>query len=138
MAIPSDANARKYYRVAKQRLSEAQILVKNELWAAAIYLTGYSIECVLKSLLITLTPKNQRANIMVSMRDDFGHSLRRLRAGVIARGARIPATVASHLLFASTWSPDLRYEPGPGDPAEAARFLSAAKVVMAWADGRIS
>jgi len=135
VAFPSDIN--KFSRVAKQRLTEAQILLKNELWAAAIYLAGYAIECSLKALLISLTPAGARPTIVKSLKDDFGHNLRRLRAGVVSKKVNIPENVASALLFASSWSPDLRYEPGPGDPEEANRFIAAAKVVVEWASARI-
>lgn len=137
MALPKDVNARKYYRVARQRLEEAEILIRNNLWAAAIYLTGYAVECSLKALIITVTPLNQGGKVIVSLKDDFGHSLRRLRAGIIKLGINPPRPVVNALLFTSSWSPELRYEPGPGDPAEAGAFLAAAVLVTDWAYQRM-
>jgi hypothetical protein len=56
MPLPQDLNARKYYRVAKQRLAEAElILVKLQLAAAAQYLAGYAVECTLKALLLVMS-----------------------------------------------------------------------------------
>jgi len=137
MAIPLDSDARKYYRVAKQRLVEAEIFMRNDLPAAAIYLAGYSIECILKSLLLVVTPPGGRQDMLKSLKDDFGHNLPRLRAGLIERGARPPKNVAGELVFVTSWSPELRYEPGPGDPEEAERFVTAAKRIVVWADGRM-
>jgi hypothetical protein len=138
MAPPQDLDARKYYRAAKQRLLEAElILAKAELPAASIYLAGYAIECILKAFLLTLTPPTERAEVRRALREDFGHNLRRLRAGLVLRGANPPRDVTRDLLFASSWSPALRYEPGPAKPAEAKRFLDAARAVVVWADRRM-
>ena len=105
--------------------------------SAAVYLLGYAIECILKALLIELSPINEREETLRSLKEDFGHNLRRLRAGVVGRGVAIPRPVLSHLLFVSSWSPELRYEPGPGDRREAERFLTATKDIVTWADGSI-
>lgn len=138
MVVPRDIHARKYYRVAKQRLEEGElVLVKLDRPSAAVYLLGYAIECILKALLIELSPINEREETLRSLKEDFGHNLRRLRAGVVGRGVAIPRPVLSHLLFVSSWSPELRYEPGPGDRREAERFLAATKDIVTWADGSI-
>lgn len=138
MGMPLDPNARKYYRVAFQRIEEAEIiLMKVRLPAVTIYLTGYSVECILKSLLIVVTPIKDRIVMFASLKNDFGHNLRRLRAGVIERRLNLPDTVSRALVFVSTWSPELRYEPGPGDVKEARRFLRAARSIVEWADGRM-
>src|SRR5437016_5864748 len=138
MPMPRDPDARKYYRAALQRLREAELIFDNlGLSAAAIYLTGYSIECILKALLLNMTRAKDRTTLLGSLRSDFGHNLRRLRTETFARGATPPLGVARDLLFVSSWSPDLRYEPGPGDPVEAERFLRAARSIVVWADGRI-
>ena len=138
MTLPRDPDARKYYRVAGQRLLEAELVFRKiGLSAAAIYLTGYSVECILKALILVLTAPRQRANTLQLLREDFGHGLRRLRVAVVQRGPDIPRAVSRELVYLSSWSPELRFEPGPGDPKQAARFLAAARAVFAWADGRI-
>lgn len=135
MGVPKDVDARKFYRVSKQRLEDAELnLVRIDRPAAAIYLSGYSVECILKALLLVLYPAGERQDALRSLKDDFGHNLRRLRAGVISRGVNIPREVARELLFVSSWSPELRYEPGPGDRKEAERFVAAAKSIIRWAD----
>jgi hypothetical protein len=138
MVVPRDIHARKYYRVAKQRLEEGElVLVKLDRPSAAVYLLGYAIECILKALLIELAPTNERDETRRALKEDFGHNLRRLRAGVVQRGVAVPRPILSQLLFVSSWSPELRYEPGPGDRREAERFLAATKDIVIWADGSI-
>src|SRR5437868_128618 len=138
MSMPRDVDARKYYRTAIQRLREAELIFgKLGLSSAAVYLAGYSVECILKALLLHMATETDRGTLLGSLRHDLGHNLRRLRAGVLYRGATLPPVVARDLLLVSSWSPDLRYEPGPGDAVEAERFLRAARSIVYWADGRI-
>ena len=144
MGVPKDLNARKYYRVAKQRLEEAElILTKLQLPAAAQYLAGYGVECILKTLPLVTTPERQRpAMADLIKRDDkkenrFGHNLRGLRAGLTKRGVSFPREVISGLTFVLTWSPDARYEPGLGSFSDATQFLKAVRSVVIWADGRM-
>ena len=119
-------------------MAEAElILSKVYLPAAATYLAGYGVECVLKALMIVVSPLKERPELLDVLKKDFGHSLHRLRLGLIERGVHVSATVTRTLTYLSTWSPDLRYDPGPGDPREAARFLKEARAIVVWADRRI-
>lgn len=138
MGIPRDADARKYYRVAKQRLEDAELLQREKIerYAASIYLAGYVIECVLKSLLLHTTRKN-RPEMRRALKEDFGHNLRRLHDRLTELGLSMPKNISGNLLFVASWSPELRYEPGPGNPTDAKKFLSCAKAIVEWADGRM-
>jgi hypothetical protein len=142
MGMPTDKDARKFARVAKQRLEEARTIhAKVHLSAAAEYLGGYAVECVLKALLLVVTPPQERSDSGQSaiewLKKEFGHDLALLRFGLDQRGTRMPANVAKQFVFVSTWDPQSRYEPGPGDPERAERFLAAAGAIVAWADGRM-
>ena len=142
MGSPKQIDARRYSRVAKQRLDEADLILQRlELWAVAQYVGGYAVECMLKALVIEVTPQNRRPpagdDMLAWMKKDFGHDLNALRAYAGRRGARMPRDVSSDFVFVSTWDPQSRYEPGPGNAAEASRFLRAAKSVLKWADRRI-
>jgi hypothetical protein len=131
-------DARRYYRAAGQRLLEADVILKKVgLPAASVYLAGYGVECMPKALLLERTPAPQRPALIGALKGHFGHSFVRLRAGLIARGVTVPRDVLTDLVLVSSWSPDLRYEPGPGDVRTAERFLRVADRVMSWADGRI-
>lgn len=45
-----------FFKVALQRFEEAQILLKNKKNVGAMYLAGYTVECMLKPLLLRPTP----------------------------------------------------------------------------------
>ena len=140
MATPKDNDARKFWRLAKQRLTEAKQVLQIQLWALAEYVGGYAVECSLKALVLGVTPENERPKAGEAtiewMKTEFGHELDNLRRHLSARGARMPSDVAREFLFVATWNPQQRYEPGPGDPKRAERFIRAADSVVKWADGR--
>ena len=50
MGLPKPIEARLYYRAAKQRFDDAQLLLGAGRTTAAIYLAGYTVECFLKAL----------------------------------------------------------------------------------------
>jgi HEPN domain-containing protein len=138
MTMPRAADAPKYYRVATQRLADAELILKVlDRPSAAMYLAGYAVECILKALMLALTPPRRQSAVLKSLKTDFGHNLGRLRAAVIQRGGNPPQNVGRELLFVSSWSPELRYEPGPGDAKEAERFIAAVRSIVEWADRRM-
>jgi HEPN domain-containing protein len=138
MGMPANIDARRYYRVAYQRLEDGDLLFERlERSNAAIYLSGYAVECILKSLLLTHTPARRRAVLLASFRGAIAHNIDWLRQQLVSRGIRTPAAEARHLSYVTSWSTDLRYEPGPGDPQDAKAFLRAARAILAWANGRM-
>ena len=138
MAMPADIDARRYYRVAYQRLEDGNLLFEKLARSnAAIYLSGYAVECILKALLLSATPLKQRSAVLASFRGAIAHNIDWLRQQLVARGVRTPPGEARHLTYVSSWSTDLRYEPGPGDPQDAQAFLTAARAILAWANGRM-
>lgn len=143
MGVPKrDKDARKFARVAKQRLEEAQVIHENlRLWAAAQYLGGYAVECILKALVLVTTPSNKRQpsgeKTVNWLKREFGHDLDKLRSHLDRHGIRMSRDIAREFVFVSIWDTRLRYEPGPGDPDKTARFLSAAEAVLKWADKRM-
>lgn len=144
MRTTNNPDVQKYARVAKQRLDEAKLINDRlQLWSAAQYLAGYSVECMLKALILVNTPRSKRPapgrDTINWMKESFGHDLNKLHAGLRSRRVKIPAAVLGELVFLgsdaeSKWSPEDRYEPGPGNPKEAARFLKAVEAVVRWAD----
>jgi hypothetical protein len=143
MGTPRDLDARKFYRVARQRLEEAKLIAeKLQLWAASEYLAGYAVECALKALVILVTPGNERpkpGDATVNwLKVTFGHGLNAMRRYLTGRGARMPRDMGTDFLFVSTWDPQQRYEPGPGEAERTERFLAAADSVVKWAGGRMT
>ena len=112
------------------------ILEKVELPAASVYLAGYGVECLLTALLVERTPEAERPELIGTLKTQFGHSVTRLRTGLAGRGVRVPPGLSGDPVAIASWSPDLRYEPGPGDIASAELFLRAAARIVTWADGR--
>ena len=138
MPMPRDIEARRYYRAAQQRLEDGQlILTKLKRPAAAIYLTGYAVECILKALLLSATPVSSRVESLREFRGAAGHDLAGLSEKLGARGVRMPPGTARALNYVTSWSVSLRYEPGPGNPEAAKRFIESARAVMDWAERRL-
>lgn len=137
MAIPTDINARRYYRVAFQRLDDGSALLEISRPRAAIYLTGYAVECILKALLLIETPPTQRTDMLASFRGAIAHNIEWLRDRLVQRVGRFPVNENRHVSLVSSWSTDLRYEAGPGDRDDAEAFLASAEAILRWADGRM-
>jgi HEPN domain-containing protein len=137
MAMPTDINARRYYRVAFQRLDDGSALLEISRPHAAIYLTGYAVECILKALLLASTPAGQRSEMLATFRGAVAHNIDWLRDRLVQRIGRLPVNENRHVSLVSSWSTDLRYEPGPGDRDDAEAFLASADAILKWADGRM-
>ena len=134
MAIPLDIDARRYYRVAYQRLEDGSLMLdKLDRPKAAIYLTGYAVECILKALILANTPTRARPNISRSFRGASGLDLSWLREVLGGRRVAVRPEIARALTYVASWSVDLRYEPGPGDREDAERFVAATRTIMEWA-----
>ena len=104
---------------------------------AAIYLTGYAIECILKAMLLVHTPAGERPEILATFRGAVAHNIEWLRDRLVQRIGRLPVSQNRQVSLVSSWSTDLRYEPGPGDVDDARAFLAAAESILAWANGRM-
>jgi len=138
MGMPTDVNARLYYRVAHQRLQDGRLILDRLGRApAAIYLTGYAVECIAKALLVSITPAKEREALIQSFRGGRGHDLTWIRARLAERGCDLPRNIARDWAYVSSWSVDLRYQPGPGDLEEAVQFVKVARVIVDWADRRM-
>lgn len=137
MSMPKDIDARRYYRVAFQRLDDGAAMLGIDRPRAAIYLTGYAVECILKALVLASTPAKERSELLTTFRGAVAHNIDWLRARLVQRIGRLPVALNRHLSLVSSWSTDLRYEPGPGDRDDAEAFLEAAESIVKWADGRM-
>lgn len=135
--MPIDVNARRYYRVAYQRFDDGTALLGISRPRAAVYLTGYAVECILKALLLTSTPAGERADVLATFRGAVAHNIDWLRERLVHRIGRLPVGENRHVSLVSSWSTDLRYEPGPGDVDDAKAFLASADSILTWADGRM-
>src|SRR5207245_7273279 len=95
MGMPRDINARLYYRVAQQRRQDGRLIVERLGRApAAIYLTGYAVECIAKALLVSIAPAKERDAVIQSFRGGRGHDLAWIRARLAERGCTLPRNIA--------------------------------------------
>ncbi|MBI1369659.1 MAG: HEPN domain-containing protein [Planctomycetes bacterium] len=137
MPMPQDIDARRYYRVALQRMDDGELILERlKRPTAAVYLAGYAAECILKSLLVASTPSQQRPKTIAKFIGNRGHDLEWLRALLRTHGVTMPAQVSRDFAFISTWSTNLRYEATPGNERTADRFIRSTKAVLQWAIGR--
>lgn len=138
MGLPRRTEARNYRRVALNRADEAAALLRGDYYTASVYLSGYSIECILKALILSAVPPQEYREVLASFRGTQGHDLAWLKQRYVSlTGAQIPKNVLKAMLLTSTWSSELRYEPGNVHPRDAEQFLAAAQAILAWADSRI-
>lgn len=137
MGMPADANARRYYRVAFQRYDDGIALLGIMRPRAAIYLSGYAVECILKALIIVQAPPREQAHALDRFRGNAAHDIERLKVQLVDRVGHLPIALSRALSLVSSWSTELRYEPGLGDPRDAAAFLAATKLILDWANGKM-
>jgi hypothetical protein len=137
--MPSSAQARRFfYRAAKQRFDDALLLFEMERTTAAIYLAGYSVECMLKALILSAVPQAQEAELLEMFRGARAHDYEWLLHLYVEKGgARMPPPIVPHFARVNAWSTDMRYVPGTIAAHEAQAFLDAAIAIMTWIDGRL-
>lgn len=138
MGLPRVAEARLYYRAAKHRLVDAQLLLDADRTTGAMYLAGYAVECFLKSLLLASVAPDLRRTLLDEFPGRRGHDLELLgslyRRHVVMD---IPTDVTRHLSRVAMWSTDLRYATGVLKAREAKRFMNSVTAITDWIDGRL-
>src|SRR5436305_594664 len=138
MGLPRPAEARLYYRAAKQRFDDAQLLLEAGRTTGAVYLAGYTVECYLKALLLANVTSGLREEVLAKFCGSIAHDIEWL--GALYRrhvGSAVPKTVTRHLSRVASWSTDMRYQSGVLRRRDADEFLAAVIVITTWADGRM-
>ncbi len=138
MPVPSDANARRFYRAAFQRMEDARYLFAADRTTAAVYLAGYCVECILKALVVAQAPPGDRDEVVKAFRGvrahDYGWLRQRYRE---CGGAAMPPMIVRRFTEVGFWATDFRYKPETVAQADARSFLAAAIEILGWADGRL-
>jgi hypothetical protein len=75
MALPRAAEARLYYRAAKQRFDDSQLLLKWNRTTGAVYLAGYTVECFIKALVLANVAPDLRHQLLGEFRGNLAHSI---------------------------------------------------------------
>ena len=133
--MPGWIDIRQYMRAARQRLRSGEALRSQDQWLDAIYLAGYAVECALKALLLSNLPVSRRRRTSFTGRG--WHDFERLKFELSRRGVNFPPAVVNALRTVRTWSTDLRYSAGPGNPSEALDFLESATIIVHWVEERL-
>src|SRR5437016_4632750 len=138
MALPRAPEARLYYRAAKQRYDDSQLLLEADRTTGAVYLAGYTVECFLKALVLASVASGLRQQLLGEFRGTRAHDIEWL--GALYRrhvGTAIPRDVTRHLSRVASWSTDLRYATGLMKRRDADEFMESVVAIAAWADGRM-
>jgi HEPN domain-containing protein len=138
MGLPHATEARPFYRAAKQRFEDARFLLEAQRTTGAIYLAGYSVECMLKALILAMVPDGKRSEMLASFRGSKAHDYDWLKERYFEnKGPSFPKAIAKAFTFVNTWAVEIRYKAGTSKYRDAKAFLASAEAIMAWADGRM-
>jgi HEPN domain-containing protein len=138
MGLPQAPEARLYYRAGKQRFDDALLLLQQGRTTGAVYLAGYTVECLLKALVLASVAPGLRRQLAGEFRGSRAHSIEWLGA-LYRRHVRttIPRDITRQLSRVASWSTDMRYLTGLVKRREADEFLDSVREVAAWADERM-
>lgn len=126
--------SRDFQRVAGQRLTAAETLLREKLTLDAQYIGGYTVECSLKALILDRTPP--AVKLMTLKKITAGAKMHRpdvLLGELRTLGVLLPLTLAKRLRRFD-WTTDLRYETGRRDTGETNGVLKTAKAVYDWVE----
>lgn len=131
-------NAVTLSKVAINRYDDADCLMKAKRYNAAIYLAGYAVECMLKSLLVTRTPASKFAEIQDFFRGNLGHNLEQLLKAIRDRGENFPTTMTRMFqTINKIWSVNIRYQHVQLKHKEAASIMNGVFEIISLIKGRI-
>lgn len=111
--------------LATERIGDARVMLAARRWSAAYYLTGYAVECALKSCVLVRVGREAEV-IFVDKRFSekcWTHTLKdllnlaNLQADLDAAAAA-DAALEANWRFIKDWSEDSRYARIPKDKAE--------------------
>ena len=139
MGLPAAQEARPFYRAGLQRFEDARLLLeKAERTTGAIYLAGYGVECLLKSLVLSVVPAGERRAMVANFRGSRAHNYDWLKARYFENGgAQFPSHVSKAFVLVNTWDTEWRYRSGTASPRDAEDFLRAAEEIIIWASERL-
>jgi HEPN domain-containing protein len=131
-------SSRDFLKVAGQRLTTAETLLREKLTLDAQYFGGYTVECALKALILHLTPDPKKPDMLQRITS----SAKMHRPDVLLGKLRTSHKVSLPLDIARRmrrfdWTTDLRYETGRRDTGETIAFLNTAKAIYEWVERQL-
>jgi HEPN domain-containing protein len=139
MALPKSREAQVFYPAAIQRFDDALFLLEEGgRTTAAVYLAGYSVECMLKALILSMHSGRRHTTILQSFKGSKAHDFHWLRDTYFKKGEpSLPREIARCFIIVGSWSTALRYQSGMTRRKEAEEFLAAAQDIIRWAQERM-
>lgn len=129
--------SRDFQKVAAQRLTTAEFLLDAKLTLDARYLGGYTVECLLKALILHLTPDEDKPDTLKRITSGANAHRPEVLLGTLRQlGAALPPRLAIRMRRFD-WTTDLRYETGRRDTGETTAFLRTAKAIYDWVEGQL-
>lgn len=130
--------SRDFLRAAGQRLTTAQFLWEHDYTLDAMYLTGYTVECALKALILDISLLTDRLELLKKITSgNKMHSAEILSELLKDLGRPIPLELVKKFRRAK-WSTDLRYESKRKDRGETRAFIKTAKATFDWVESQRS
>jgi hypothetical protein len=129
--------SRDFQKIAGQRLTTAETLLRAKLNLDAQYLGGYTVECSLKALILHRTPDPDKPDKLA--RITSGAKMHRpdvLLGDLRDLGISLPLEIVKRMRRFD-WTTDLRYETGRRDTGETIAFLKTAKAIYDWVEGQL-
>lgn len=129
--------SRDFQKVAGQRMTTAETLLREKLTLDAQYFGGYTVECSLKALIMHLTAATDKPDKL--KRITSGAKMHRpdvLLGELRNLGVSLPLELVKRMRRFD-WTTDLRYETGRRDTGETIGFLKTAKAIFDWVEGQL-
>ena len=129
--------SRDFQKVAGQRLTTAETLLREKLTLDAQYFAGYTVECSLKALIMHLTAEpDQPDQLKLITAGARMHRPDVLFGELRDLGVSLPLEIAKRMRRFD-WTTDLRYETGRRDTGETIAFLRTAKAIYDWVEDQL-
>ena len=126
-----------FLKVAAQRLTTAETLLREKLNLDAQYIGGYAVECSLKALILRRTPDPEKPDKLKRLTS--GAKMHRpdvLLGQLRDLGTVLPLEIAKRMRRFD-WTTNLRYETGRRDTGETIAVLKTAKAIYEWVEAQI-
>ena len=129
--------SRDFQKVAGQRLTTAETLLREKLTLDAQYFGGYTVECSLKSLILHRTPDVDKPDILKRITSGARMHRPDVLLGELRKlGVCLPLAIAKRMRRFD-WRTDLRYETGRRDTGQTVAFLKTVKAIYNWVEGEL-
>lgn len=138
MAMPRDKDAKRFYIAAGRRLDDAKTLYNADRTTGSMYLAGYTVECMLKALIIAQATSTRKPEVLKEFHGSGAHNFGRLRAAYLKLGGtRFPKDVVESFLVVQEWGTEWRYDPAPRPADDAESFLASVARIWECIDKRL-